>query len=47
MIRHAQKQYRDVIEYASVNLDSAGKELYSLMSHAQMQYGSIIGARSR
>ena len=42
-IKHAQKQYRYVIEHAVAMLAPAGgKELYSLRGNAQKQYRYVI-----
>jgi len=44
---HAQMQYRHEIEHAPVMLAPAGEGLEKLKVYALMQYGSVIGARSR
>ena len=47
MIQHAQMQYRYEIEHALANFALRGKEQKKLKVPALMEYGSVIGARSR
>ena len=47
LVRHAQMQYRYEIEHAPANFRPAGEEQKKLKAPALMEYGSVIGARSR